>query len=104
MNSTKHTKEPSRLLWPTYAFGDAQFFNSLTKFMVTHLPNDGKAQTASAKYGIPEETENHLPDSLLGKFSRQAPGTKVIPILTLTKETISLAERAIKTEVQIQLE
>ena len=104
MNSTKHTKEPSRLLWPAYAFGDAQFFSSLTKFMATQLPNDGKARTAFAKYGIPEEIENHLPHILLGQSSRQAPGTKVIPISTLTKETIFLAERAIKTEVQIQLE
>ena len=104
MNSTKHTKEPRRRFWPAYAFGDAQFFKSLTKFIVTHLPNDGKAQTASAKYGIPKEIENHLPDSLLGKFSRQAPSTKVIRILTLTQETIFLAERAIKTEVQIHLE
>ena len=33
--------------------------------MVIQLPNDGKA-TASAKYGIPEEIEQHLPDTLLG--------------------------------------
>lgn len=67
INLAKHTKEPSRLLWPAYAFGYAQFFNSLTKFMVLNLPNDDKAQNASAKYGIPEEIESHLPEGVLGK-------------------------------------
>lgn len=70
IDCTKHTKEPSRLLWPAYAFGNAQFFNSLTKFMVLNLPNDGKAQSASAKYGVPEEIGNHLPDSILGEVQK----------------------------------
>ena len=48
IDNAQHTKEPSRLLWPAYAFGYAQFFNSLTKFMVLNLPNDDKAQNASA--------------------------------------------------------
>ena len=73
MNNTKNIREPGRLLWPAYAFGDAHFFNGLTRFMVTHLPNDGKAQTASAKYGIPDEIEKHLPDTLLGKCVREKP-------------------------------
>ncbi|CAD6572004.1 MAG: hypothetical protein ASARMPREDX12_004854 [Alectoria sarmentosa] len=84
INNTKHTKEPSRLLWPAYAFDEAQFFNSLTKFMLLNLPNDGKAQSASAKYGIPKEIENHLPEGVL--------------------ETIFLAERDVKRELQIQVE
>ena len=67
------TEEHSRLLWPAYVFDDAQFFNSITIFMVTDLPNDGKAQTASEKYGIPEEIENQLPDTLLGKFPPEKP-------------------------------
>lgn len=68
ISGTKHTKEPSRLLWPAYAFGDAQFFNSLTKFMLLNLPNDGKAQSASTKYGIQKEIEDHLPEGVLGRF------------------------------------
>lgn len=65
--NTKHTKEPSRLLWPAYVFDEAQFFNRLTKFMMLNLPNDGKSQTASKKYGIPEEFESHLPEGVLGR-------------------------------------
>ncbi|KAM0794205.1 hypothetical protein BDR22DRAFT_827139 [Usnea florida] len=75
INIAKHTKEPSRLLWPAYAFGYAQFFNSLTKFMVLNLPNDDKAQNASAKYGIPEEIENHLPEGVLVPHKSQIPPT-----------------------------
>lgn len=68
IDCTKHTKEPSRLLWPAYAFGDAQFFSSLTELMVMNLPNDGKAGSASAKYGLRKQIEKYLPDSLLGRF------------------------------------
>lgn len=82
--NTKHTKEPSRLLWPAYVFDEAQFFNSLTKFMMLNLPNDGKAQTASTKYSIPEEIESHIPEGVL--------------------DTIFLAERDVKREMQIQIE
>lgn len=82
--NTKHTKEPSRLLWPAYAFDEAQFFNSLTKFMMLNLPNDGKAQTASRKYGIPEEIESHIPEGLF--------------------EAIFLAEQDVKRDMQIQIE
>ncbi|KAF6225712.1 hypothetical protein HO133_009713 [Letharia lupina] len=68
----------------SYAFDEAQFFNSLTKFMMLNLPNDGKAQTASRKYGIPEEIESHIPEGLI--------------------EAIFLAEQDVKREMQIQIE
>lgn len=68
----KDQEQPGRLLWPAYAFDDACMFNVLTKSMVMNLPDDGKAQTASARYGIPEEIESHLPDDLLGEFPEKA--------------------------------
>ena len=67
ISHSKYTKEPGRLLWPAYAFGDAQFFNSLTKIMVLNFPNDSQAQRASTKYLIPEEIERYLPEDVLGK-------------------------------------
>lgn len=69
--------------------------------MVKHLANDGKAQTASAKYGIPEEIEKHLPDTLLGKRPEKA--SKYVQ-LSVCKDIIFLAERVNKREVQIHLE
>ena len=82
IDHAKHTKEPGRLLWPAYAFGDARFFNSLTKFMVLNLPNDDKAQNASAKYGIPQEIETHLPENVLGMFPDKSLPSAVLPTLT----------------------
>ena len=78
--NTKHTKEPSRLLWPAYAFEEAQFFNSLTKFMMLNLPNDGKAQTASTRYGIPEEIESHIPEGVLGRSSEAPLASKNLQV------------------------
>ncbi len=101
--NTKHTKEPSRLLWPAYAFEEAQFFNSLTKFMMLNLPNDGKAQTASTKYGIAEEIESHIPEGVLGRSS-EAPSLRKISKVNIVKETIFLAERDVKRELQVQIE
>ena len=75
ISNTRHIEEqdgPSRHLWPAYAFDDAEMFHRLTKFMVMELRNDGKAQTESARYGIPEEVESHLPDDLLGEFPEKA--------------------------------
>ena len=86
----EHTKEPCRLLWPAYAFGDAQFFNSFTKFMVLGLPNDSKAQSASARYGIPEDVGKYLPESVLGKSLNKLSACIVILTLKLTKRPYSL--------------
>lgn len=88
--NTKSTKEPSRLLWPAYAFDEAQFFNSLTKFMMLNLPNDGKAQTASKRYGIPDEIESHLPEGITGKSSDKPLVLKVTLGLILSKKPYSL--------------
>ena len=60
-------KDFCRLLWPAYAFGEAQFFTSLTKRMVLHFPNGEKVTTASAKYGLSEEVESHLPAGVIGE-------------------------------------
>lgn len=103
--NTKHTKEPSRLLWPAYVFDEAQFFNSLTKFMMLNLPNDGKAQTASTKYSIPEEIESHIPEGVLGRSpSRDNPNIENRSKVNIVKDTIFLAERDVKREMQIQIE
>ena len=88
--NTTHTKEPSRLLWPAYAFDEAQFFNSLTKFMMLNLPNDSKAQTASTKYGLPEEIESHIPDGVLGRSLKAHLNLKKSLRLTLSKRLYSL--------------
>lgn len=88
--NTRHTKEPSRLLWPAYVFHEAQFFNSLTKFLMLNLPNDGKAQTASQKYGIPKEIERHLPEGVLGKFSNASPALEITLGLNFSKRPYSL--------------
>lgn len=63
----QHTEEPCRLLWPAYVFEEAMFFNSLTKFLVLHLPTLQQMDTASQKYKLSEEIESHLPEGMIGK-------------------------------------
>ena len=73
--------------------------------MMLNLPNDGKAQTASAKYSVPEEIESRLPEGLLGGSPDvDLQVLKSTPKLTPSKETIFLAERDAKRELQIQVE
>ena len=86
----KNTEEPARLLWPANVFHEAEFFNSLTKFMMLNLPNDGPAQTASAKYGISAEIVGHLPEGILGKFPHAPVPMDFAMRLTLSKRPFSL--------------
>ena len=57
-------KEPYRLLWPSYVFGDAANFNSLTKYMVLNLP----ICVLNRNY-VPKDAASHLPDGLIGENS-----------------------------------
>ena len=103
--NTRHTKEPSRLLWPAYVFDEAQFFNSLTKFMMLNLPNNGEAQTASTKYSITEEVESHIPEGVLGRSPcRAISNFENRSQVNIVKDTIFLAERDVKREMQTQIE
>ncbi len=101
--NTKHTKEPSRLLWPAYAFEEAQFFNSLTKFMMLNLPNDGKARNASTKYSIPEDIESHIPEGLLGRSSEAPLASKKSLRLTLSKRPYSLLNETSRENCKFKL-
>ena len=92
-NNIKDTKEPGRLLWPAYVFHEAQFFNSLTKFMMLNLPNDSPAQTASAKYSISAEIESHLPEGLLGKCLDAPIALAITVKLTVSKRPFFLPKK-----------
>ena len=69
--------------------------------MVLNLPNNDKARNASAKYGIPEDIENHIPEGVLGRIPNRA---LLNPVVTRNQETIFHAERDAKRELQIQVE
>ena len=102
-NNTKHTKEPGRLLWPAYVFHEAQFFNSLTKFMMLNLPNDSQAQTASAKYRISAEIESHLPEGVLGKSPNAPLAMEITVTLILSKRPFSLLNETSREKCKSKL-
>ena len=64
----KNRKELCHLLWTAYAFDKAQFFTSLTKLMVLHLPNSQQISDASEKYGLPKDIGSHLPKGSICEY------------------------------------